>query len=283
LKLQMEELREARVVSELQKDAIVGQEAVMNKQFEAIQVQQFETTFFKIIEFHRIAIESKVFDFEGSKVNGYEFIEILFGKSNRNFNDLKSTVDKHADFFQFYANSVVSIFSYINGRGKDIEGVDAFFYREVFKNTISDSEFILMFLMVGRGLVSTVSFGFFSYRNVSFPVPKLYYYDIDKYNFIKNIIRIVEVEYSKDLDDLVANLLEEKVSLKKIATKLDTDISEFIEKNKGYEEEVTVLRKKMDIVTNDFVSSNVSLTDLKGRLTETNNLIDKLELTPAQS
>ena len=52
LKLQMEELREARVVSELQKDAIVGQKEVMDMQLASIHQQQFETTFFKLLDIY---------------------------------------------------------------------------------------------------------------------------------------------------------------------------------------------------------------------------------------
>lgn len=133
LKAQMEELELARKEYKRQGDELAGQKEVMNKQFESIQVQQFETTFFKIIEFHRIAIESKVFDFDEGKVNGYEFIEMLFERDIKNFNRLEYLVSNHVSFFKFYVNSVVSIFSYINESGKGIEGVDAFFTERFLK------------------------------------------------------------------------------------------------------------------------------------------------------
>lgn len=143
-----------------------------------------------------------------------------------------------------------------------------------------------MFLMLGKGLVNKIPFGLFSSRDVFLKIPSLRIYDKDKISYIKNIIKIVDVENSKGLDVFLSNLFLRKIPLKKLASELDSDISEIIENYKGNEETFNVLRKKLDVVTNDFVISNSSLADLKENLTEINDLIDKLdqlELTFNQS
>lgn len=58
LKLQMKELREAKKESARQSKAQEGQEKVMNAQFQAIQLQQFETTFFHLLKLFQEIIDS---------------------------------------------------------------------------------------------------------------------------------------------------------------------------------------------------------------------------------
>lgn len=151
LKLQMEELREARVVSELQKNAIVGQEKVMNSQFESIQLQKFESTFFKMIDNHRHIISSnqlKLDDVNGKLVNGFDYIRNKYKNDLSMSSFLTDERGVNKSFYKIYYCGFIRIFSFIfKNEGLLKKNKSKSFYIDIFKDYLSIEDFNCLVLL----------------------------------------------------------------------------------------------------------------------------------------
>lgn len=181
LKAQMEELELARKEYKRQGDELAGQKEVMNAQFQSIQLQQFETTFFKLIDRHNSIIKNSTMkhksDIGGSlkEVKGYEYIELFFSKSvnyekNTRFYSRFSR-EYHEDFnlflrkYFYSLKQVMDLFSFELKMLSEINRLN--FYMSLMKSGMSESELRLIYFIIYffRNEIGSVEkakdFGFF--------------------------------------------------------------------------------------------------------------------------
>lgn len=154
LKLQMEELKEARKESTRQSKAQEGQEKVMNAQFQSIQLQQFETTFFKLIDRHNFIIKNtKIKSSQatiGTKyIDGYEYVDSIFHIGvDYNIID-KDYNDNYKVFFSKYFYSFKQVMDLVSLEMKVlVDSTRLSFYMSLIKSGMSDSELRLMFFVI---------------------------------------------------------------------------------------------------------------------------------------
>lgn len=162
LKLQMKELREAKKESARQSKAQEGQEKVMNAQFQAIQLQQFESTLFKLIDRHNSIIKNSTMTHMSDisiglkEVNGYEYIELFFSKSvnyeknARYYNRYSSEYREDFNLFlRKYFYSLKQIMDLVSLEFKMLSEINRLnFYMSLMKSGMNESELRMIFFIV---------------------------------------------------------------------------------------------------------------------------------------
>ncbi|WP_100637295.1 hypothetical protein [Marinomonas sp. ef1] len=152
LKAQMEELELARKEYKRQGDELAGQKEVMNSQFQSIQLQQFETTFFKMIDNHRSIIslyELKISEENKGEVsfNGFEYVN-KFYTDGFNVKAFIKEEESRRSFYKIYYCGFVRIFSLVvkNKELLESNGLKDF-YVDVFKDYLSLADFNCLILL----------------------------------------------------------------------------------------------------------------------------------------
>lgn len=148
LKLQMEELKEARKESARQSKAQEGQEKVMSAQFKAIQIQQFETTFFKIIDKHRLNVDSYKLEINGGVVSGFEYIKSCYSKVS-SLEHLSSEEDlSHREFYKNYYCGFSRVVNLLQDNCDFLFSENRYkFYFDVFKDYLSIQDLNCLFFL----------------------------------------------------------------------------------------------------------------------------------------
>lgn len=149
LKAQMEEL-------ELTRGELSGQKKVMEEQLQAIKLQQFETTFFKLIDNHRSIISSYSLalgdpETDGKYANGFEYIKAMFNSvGNINYYSNKEIPSNRA-FYKFYYFGLVKVVEVIRRNFNINEEKEKYlFYIDILKSYISSEEMTCLYFLLYR-------------------------------------------------------------------------------------------------------------------------------------
>lgn len=224
LKAQMEELELARKEYKRQGDELAGQKDVMNAQFQSIQLQQFEITFFKMIDNLRAVIGS--YDFGGDdKLTGYGKIKKDFSKI-KSVGDAYDTINENIGFYKLYYENLMSIYRFSDSLDTTGKIKNSYFYMDIFKRylTFQDLNFLFFYISLFKRLTFNVNdernrsymlFESFPIVNVLQEVSKNSMDDYKEIHSREDLDKYIEILnfygfkfFSKTIENLKPNILD---------------------------------------------------------------------------
>jgi hypothetical protein len=147
LKAQMEELELARKEYKRQGDELAGQKEVMDSQFQAIQIQQFESTFFKLYAYYKTLKTEEVLS-DSNDSSETKSLTLLFDE----FYDYENIYSPQ-NFQKYYSknNEYIKSLSSIARlicMNSSVLGDKASFYSDFFRGFVKESEYsyLIVFL-----------------------------------------------------------------------------------------------------------------------------------------
>ncbi|WP_133012147.1 hypothetical protein [Marinomonas flavescens] len=139
---------------------------VMDAQYQTIQLQQFETTFFNLIDRHNSVIKKyqirsgNMLQEKVEMFDGFSYIENKF-KSDCNYKELEGDFLINGSFYKKYFLFFVQFFKFIEQNKNLLEDAGKYsFYFDVFKSGMDEEEFRLLYFLLYyyKGDVDSSSF-----------------------------------------------------------------------------------------------------------------------------
>ncbi len=151
LKAQMEELELARKEYKRQGDELAGQKEVMGSQFQSIQIQQFESTFFKLYAYYKTLKTEEVLS-DSNDSSATKSLTLLFDE----FYDYEK-IYSYENFHKYYSknNEYIKNLSSIARlicMNSSVLGDKASFYSDFFRGFVKESEYsyLIVFLFANE-------------------------------------------------------------------------------------------------------------------------------------
>jgi hypothetical protein len=277
LKAQMEELELARKEYKRQGDALYAQQKIMDEQFKAVQLQNFESTLYKLIEFKDKATK-QIFDNVGSTL--IDHIQKQFSDDKVISRSQMSLFESHE--FDLYIRRIIKLLGFFP---KDDEGSSKSFFKDlVFDSFIKEEKKMLFyFLEKTKNKIHIHCFRDFLYLDIDF-------WALFKSNIIFALPNLSECDISDENDvyhalwkdhDHIIGVVENAVenSYKKCDKEQFIDfLNEYL---KALHAEISSIETFELFDDHEFIKSMISMDDMNERVEEIKIKIDSL--TPPES